>query len=270
MVEPRRRLIFSTNPGRSGSGFLAELLDRSDDIDAGHERLPTMTGPWLRRVEHLGAEESRHRRRFKVEAIAHELGRLPPGVAYCDTSHMFAKTFADVVLDGFPATSITVIELRRDPVSTARSYFELGAVSSVDGTWHDWMVNPLAPAARFRVDPTTVESPFDLVFASLVDAHARAVDLRRGHPRISWIEADLADISTAAGAARLFDRLDARPPADLGSRDLDVHNTKPIEKSRLGRIVSRRLVAERYEDFLRRHGHETEVAAFARAHRGTP
>lgn len=265
-----RRFVFSANPGRSGSGFLAQLLDGSPDIDAGHERLPTMTGPWLRRIAHLGPDESRAARRVKIAAISYELERLAPTTAYCDTSHMFARTFADVVFEVVPPESMTVIVLRRDPRLTARSYFELGLVSHDRGTWQDWMISPTARAARFRIAPADVQSPFDLVFGSLVDAHVRAMELRAEHPDALWVDVELSDLLTADGAGRLFSSLGVRAPDRLESLTTQVTNTKPVEKSRLGRSVSRQLVEDRYSSFIDRFGTCDEVREFVESHPGGP
>ena len=143
----RRTIIFSANPGRSGSAFLANVLGGSPEIDAGHERVPAMTGPWLRRIARHGLAESYTARLVKAEAIAIERSHLASKQIYCDTSHMFVKTFADVVLDEFRDDTIVVIALRRDPALTARSFFELGLLGPQPGNWHDWMVCPTSPHA---------------------------------------------------------------------------------------------------------------------------
>ena len=97
------RMVFSANSGRAGSGFLAKLLDASPSVVGGHERPPQMTGPWLRRVAFEPPHASFDARLVKVDALRGELGLMAGKHVYVDTSHMFVKTFADVVFEGVKA-----------------------------------------------------------------------------------------------------------------------------------------------------------------------
>ena len=212
----RHRMIFSANPGRSGSAFLARLLDSSPIIDAGHERDPAMTGPWLRRVAYRGPAESYEDRQIKVAAIRSELTHLADGMIYADTSHLFLKTFADVVLDAFPHELITVIALRRSPLLTARSYFQLGTLGPNRLPWHGWVPFPTAPGMRFRIEPEAVQNQFDLIFGSFVDLVARMNDFRSRTPSLQWIDADLESITAPAGAVCTLHR--ARDPGTARPR----------------------------------------------------
>ena len=259
------RLVFSANPGRSGSGYLAGLLGSSPDIDAGHERLPAMTGPWLRRVNELGSEESRVARRIKVHALEWELSRLPKGVAYADTSLMFVKTFADVVFERFRDGQISVIALRRDPRLVAQSYYLLGHVAAFSPASSGWMVPPTAPHALFHLDPAEARGPFDLILGSLVDTFAREQALRAEHPEARWIDIDLPRLTTKEGADWLFAQLGvASPPAEDLTREPT--NTKPVEKGRLGRAVAFEQVDEAFVRFIERFADRPVVSEFVAAH----
>lgn len=98
---PSCRLIFSLNPGRSGSGYLSKILSLADQVSAGHERVPTMFGSVLRQAKRQGLEATYLQRwQTKVRAIEKHLNSRPD-VAYAETSHGFLKTFWDVVLDRF-------------------------------------------------------------------------------------------------------------------------------------------------------------------------
>lgn len=262
MTTRGRRLIFSANPGRSGSAYLASLLDLSAMIDAGHERLPAMTGPWLRAVSHRGTERSFQQRRLKIAAIERELGQLDVGQVYADTSHMFIKTFADVVFDAFDHDRITVLSIRRDPLLIAKSYFELGLLGPNAGTWHDWMLPPTAPAAAFHLDRAAVTGQFDLIFGCLVDTFVREERWRQAAPNVRWIDVELDAAATADGAANLFDELHVPVPDGLSGFVGTVANAKPVEKTRAGLACSLELVAERWGDFVNRFGSRPEVQRF--------
>ncbi|MBW7898496.1 hypothetical protein B188_13730 [Candidatus Brocadiaceae bacterium B188] len=45
--DPDHRLLFSINPGRSGSQYLAELLGTAEEVTSFHEAEPPMNG-WNR------------------------------------------------------------------------------------------------------------------------------------------------------------------------------------------------------------------------------
>ena len=74
------RMVFSANPGRPGSGYLASLLGACATVDAGHERLPALVDVWLRGVSYHGAAESFEDRKVKNAAIRSDLKLLPDSV----------------------------------------------------------------------------------------------------------------------------------------------------------------------------------------------
>ena len=53
-----QRLIFSINSGRSGSQYLAKLLDSAKEVTAFHEAEPKMIGKYLRLIEKKTYKES--------------------------------------------------------------------------------------------------------------------------------------------------------------------------------------------------------------------
>jgi hypothetical protein len=259
-----RRMIFSTNSGRSGSEFLSRLLDAAPTISAGHERAPTMTGPRLREVGYLGFEATLEARRQKVGAIRQEFEHLPTSTVYADTSHMFVKTFADVVFDAFEHHTISVIDLRRDPIAIARSFFALDYFGPNGGPWKDWMLPPTTPFAPFRLRADEVQSQFDLIFGYLVGIATRTRELRSLTPQANWIDVDLSDLSTMDGAQRLFEQLRVKPPGDLTSVLGEQVNVKATRKNTVNQDLPTELVAAHWRSFFERFGENPDVQHFAR------
>jgi hypothetical protein len=259
------RFVFSANPGRSGSEFLARLIGAAEHTDAGHERVPTMTGPWLRQIAHEGPEGSYEQRSVKVEAIVSELEQLPASWTYVDTSHMFVKTFADVVFDAFDHELISVVVLRRDPVSVVRSFFELDYFGvGRNAAWIDWMVSPTAPHSWFNLDPIEVRDQFDLIAAYLVGIEARTHQLRETTPSVRWIDVRLEEITRPEGATRLFRRLDLKPPPGLDDLVATPINARTLRKEEVARSIDATEVRERLDDFLSRHRSRPEVELYCR------
>lgn len=256
------RLVFSANPGRSGSGFLARLLDTSPSIDAGHERDPALTGPWVRRVAFQGHDESSAERMIKLDVIARECAHLADGMIYADTSHLFVTTFADIVLDAVDHELVSIIVLRRDPVLVARSYFTLGTLGPNEGPWHGWHAAPSAPAMRFRLDRSEITNQFDLIFGTLVDSVARTNDLRTHAPGVTWIDVWLDQLTTGRGAADLFRQLGVPVPESLDDVPAAPVNVKRLQKDEVDLDVSTDLVTERLREFVHRFRSRPEVDQF--------
>lgn len=124
-----RHLIFCVSPGRSGSKHLRNVLDAADNVRSFHEPQPAMTGSILQTVliQGLRSQSFNDRSEVKLNAIRNELEGTIPGVAYAETSHMFVKTFSDVVLHGLgDIANITVVMLHRPLTRVLYSQLRLG------------------------------------------------------------------------------------------------------------------------------------------------
>ncbi len=260
------RMVFCATSGRTGTEFLATLLGQDQRVNAGHERPPTMAGEWLRRIAYEAPTASYAERMHKVAAIRAELESLQPHDVYVDTSHMFVKTHADVVLDSFEHGLVSVIVLRRDPVDVARSIFELGYFSVAGRQWLDWMVSPTAPHAMFRITPEQVTGPLDLIFGYLVDTECRTQDLRERAPGVDWIDTRLEELVTVAGAVALHDRLGLRVPKRLDGLVGARVNARTRAKAAKGLSITRGEVESRLDAFLTTHRQRPQVALFAENH----
>jgi hypothetical protein len=263
-VEPR--MVFSANSGRAGSGYLASLLDESRTVSAGHERPPQMTGAWTRRIAYEPRMASYTDRLVKVDALRSEVARIPPGRVYADTSHMFVKTFADVVFDEFAHDRLSVVVLRRDPVDVARSFFQLDFLGPRPLPWYDWMIPPTVPESAFPLSLDEVDDQFDLIFGYLVDIENRTSRLRELAPAVTWVDARLEEITQADGARALFEALDVAVPRNLEQTIAGRVNLKERAKSKVEQPVSRGHVEERLGEFLARHRDRRDLAAFVRNH----
>ena len=201
-----RPLLFAISPGRSGSEFLATLIDATANASAVHEPRPKMNGAFLRGLSEARLKSTYDRRRVKIVQLLRALGSLAPGCMYAETSHMFVKTFYDVVLDFF--ADVRVVHLRRDTVHVIRSFAELGYFSNASTHWRHWMHDPHAsePLVAPAVEEGEADS-FDRIIAYLIDIEARAARLRERYPATPVVAARLEEISEPAGARRLVDQL---------------------------------------------------------------
>lgn len=263
-VQPR--LIFSANSGRAGSSYLASLLDASARIDSEHERRPQMVGSWTRQVAYDARRVSYQGRLMKVDAIREEIQRLPAGWTYADTSHMFVKTFADVVFDEFQHERTSVVVLRRDPAETAKSFFELDFMGPRPRGWYDWFIPPTAPHSTFPIPPDEIEDQFDLIFGYLVDIENRTERLRELAPAVNWCDTTLDEIATIDGASALFDALGETVPTDLSRIISAKVNSREEPKSTIDQPVGLSFVRDRLAQFVERHAARRDLEAFVRVH----
>ncbi|NCG36504.1 MAG: hypothetical protein GWP48_03125 [Actinobacteria bacterium] len=260
------RMVFSANSGRVGSAFLASLLGASENVLSGHERPPQMVGPWLRRVAFEPPHVSFDVRRVKADALRGELGLMKAKQVYVDSSHMFVKTFADVVFEEFQHQRLSVVALRRNIIDVARSFFELDFFGPSGGQWHGWMIPPTAPESTFPLAAEEIADQFDLIFGYLADIENRTERLRQETPAVNWVDARLEEITTLRGATELFEQLSLKPPAKLEKAIATTINTRNARKSWKNQPVPRVFVEKRLSEFLDRHGDRRDLAAFVHNH----
>jgi hypothetical protein len=259
-------MVFSANSGRVGSAFLASLLDASPDVVSGHERPPQMVGPWLRRVAFEPPHVSFDARLVKADALRGELRLMATKQVYVDSSHMFVKTFADVVFEEFQHQRLSVVVLRRNIINVAKSFFELDFFGPGGGHWPAWMISPTAPESAFPLSAEEITDQFDLIFGYLADIENRTERLRQETPAVNWVDARLEEITTLRGATELFKQLSLAPPAKLEKAIATTINTRNGQKSEKNQPVPRVFVEKRLSEFLDRHGDRRDLAAFVHNH----
>lgn len=209
----RRRLLFCINSGRSGSEYLAQLLGTARDVYAFHEPEPLMTGRYLRIVLERDPGESLSERSIKARAIRQRMTVLPPEAIYAETSHMFIKTFADVVMEAFADHDVEVIVLRRYLPSVLMSFITMGYYSDRNpAAWHAWMHTPGTGHCVFQPPPFDgTPDQYDLAIGYLLDIEARAQKFRERYPGCRVHEVRLEGLQTPDEIRSFFKRLRLEP-----------------------------------------------------------
>ena len=221
----QHKLIFCINSGRSGSNYLADLLGTAREVTSFHEAEPTMSGKYLHNLNKASYAETFDDRRIKSEAIGKILLSLPPGRVYCETNHMFIKTFYDVILNDFE--NVEVIILRRQLVLVLKSFIELNYFTSANAVWPDWMSSPHAKTAAIPCIASESEmDQYDLCIAYLVDIEARSERFKQEYPWVRTHEIRLEALNNYNNVLKLF-------------RDLNMIATRKTKKV-TGRIVNAR------------------------------
>ncbi|MBF2055645.1 MAG: hypothetical protein IGQ45_00185 [Cyanobacterium sp. T60_A2020_053] len=205
------RLIFYINSGRSGSQYLAELLGTAKEVVSFHEPAPPMTGDFLTLANTLdyNNNKSKRIRRIKSYTIKNYLRNLPENKVYCETNHMFIKTFFDVICEDFK--QVNVIILRRYLPSVLKSFVELGYFSDRHPNWHLWMSRPDAVTSAIPCLNYQELDQYDRCIAYLIDIEARAIRFQQEYPSIITSEVRLESLNNYQNVLELFETLSITP-----------------------------------------------------------
>lgn len=197
------RLLFCINSGRCGSQYLSQILGTAEEVVSYHEQPPPMVGDYLNLINKQDYAETFSKRRYKSHALKNILLKLPQKKVYCDTSHMFIKTFFDVIVEDFP--NLQVIILRRNLAHVLKSFVELGYFSPENKNWPLWMSSPNAKTAAIKcIDCDDNLDQYDLCIAYLIDIEARAIRFQKEYPGIKTYEIRLEYMSEFEKIETLF------------------------------------------------------------------
>lgn len=256
----RQRLVFAAHPGRCGSNYLADLMRLIPNVDAHHEAVPRMTGAILRRVVDEGLRATYPDRIHKVDELRAKLATLPDGAVHLDTSHMFVKTMADVILDAFNHDRITVLRIHRSPADLLRSFLELGWFSCRNSYWQDWAHLPITPHCPFRLEPDVQLDESDLILGYLADVEARTRRVLEAAPMVKVVDVAFDRLTTVRGVERMLRSLDLPFPTAARAFVGTQVNDKTRNKEAIGRPIDRDWCVERVGRFRKEFAERFEVA----------
>ena len=244
-----RRLIFTINPGRAGSEYLATLLNTAANVHALHEPRPRMNGRLLEMAMGKPPGESYGQRRIKLLGINHTLSQLDSDTIYAETSHMFIKSFHDVVLDYYE--NVEVIILRRPLHKVLKSFVELGFFSNINPIADRWMHKPGSTnSAAELLKPLDEMDQYEKCIAYLLDIEALARAFTLDHPEIKIHEITLDSITGTGGARQLFQDLGARWTEESDRLYSSVINRRMAYRSAIGACAPEAYCKERLNQYI--------------------
>ena len=209
-----------------------------------------MNGRYLEMAMNRPLDESYNRRRIKLLGINRTLSRLDRDSIYVETSHMFIKSFYDVVLDYYE--NVEVIILRRPLHKVLKSFIEMGFFSDINPASPRWLHNPgAANAATEPLKPLEEMDQYEKCIAYLLDIEALARSFSSNYPHIKTHETTLASITEIAGAKRLFQDLGGRWSSDSDRLYSGVVNRRAVYKSAIGGACSEEYCHERLRQYIR-------------------
>jgi len=160
-----------------------------------------MTGRYVRMIEEQALNATFDERSFKADVVR-ERGEKAGVELYVETSHMFIKTFHDVVVQKL--TDVRVVHLRRRLTATLGSFVKLCYFTPRNPLWSEWMSSPFATTAAIRY-PAEPLDEIDMTIAYLIDIEARAERFKSEYPSTPFMETTLDALNDAQGIRELLD-----------------------------------------------------------------
>ena len=244
-----RRLVFVISTGRAGSEYLARLFNTAANVYAIHEPRPRMNGRYLEMAMNAPLADSYYKRRIKILGINRALSRMDKDSIYVETSHMFIKSFHDVVLDYYD--NVEVIILRRPLYKILKSFVELGFFAESNPTSRRWFHLPGSRNSKAELfKPLAEMDQFEKCIAYLLDIEAFAQEFTIKYPNVKTHEVQLEDVGSVEGARRFFEGLRAEWTDESEKLCSDVVNKKVAYKSALDKLVSEEVCRERLHQYI--------------------
>lgn len=157
------KIIFTVTPGRSGTAYLARVLDRVTGLVARHEPEPN-----FKNVLHDLPNNRTLAYRFMRDVKWPAIRALAGDCAYLETSHLFGAGFFYAWVSVIMRPDIIV--LRRDKYAIADSMYELDQIPG--RTMPDYLISP--DTARFcRVDGWQKLHDWQLCFWYVLEMEVR-------------------------------------------------------------------------------------------------
>ncbi|ASC71566.1 hypothetical protein XM38_025180 [Halomicronema hongdechloris C2206] len=210
-----------------------------------------MIGGYLEMVNNYPFSESYQSRRVKVDAIKQAIKSMPKSKKiYCETNHMFIKTFFDVVMDEF-SEKVEIIILRRNLVRVLKSFIELGYFSERNKVWSEWMSSPNSITAVLPCIGLDSElDQYDLCIAYLLDIEARAEKFQKDYPSARTYEIKLEDLNDFSNINRMFKAMKITPTQETYKIYNKKINNREIRKKEIGISSSLDYCEKRLKEYI--------------------
>jgi hypothetical protein len=235
IARPYEHFFFVATTGRSGTGTLFEIFKALDEVTAFQEPWPIMHDDLLRAANAGNPHPARQVfRRVKMNMI--RWSNLKPARRfYFESNHLFIKSFIDPAAEQL-GDRMTVLHLRRDPVSVARSLYALNTIPGVEeGGGNKWYLDYHASGNLIQMAPVLDEElthPFYKCLWYWYEIEQRVQAARRRYPHVRMEEVNTADLNDPDRVQALLRRLNlsfnSETVRQVAARH---HNRKSREKT---------------------------------------
>lgn len=172
--------IFVSSTGRCGTNSLEKILSCVVGVKCFHEPYPIMLND--------GVDNNfRFERIKRIYVKRNAIGCT----TYLETNHMFIQNFADLAVKEF-GNKLKIIHLSRDPVSTARSFYQIGSIPGHTERGILYLIDPSSDKNLIKIrnyledeDPEIASAKRCLWYWYEVEARAR--DFQKKYPKLPFV-----------------------------------------------------------------------------------
>lgn len=235
-----KRVIFSINNGRSGSAYLARVLNSLRGVSAVHE--PHPPGGCALNMQNIRLNASYpYRRNLKLNGIIQHFQRFPSNDVYVETCPNFKTWFWDVILremggnedDGYHF-QIDIIVLRKYIPALLKSIYSLGWFTKQAG--YSWLptansVNSVTTA----IDTEEKLNPYQKIISYLINTEAFTNKLKlltqQLYPYVRFYEYRSEELYRKEGVLKLIHEMGLEDRVtsfteSLGGKMIDKYSSK--------------------------------------------
>lgn len=174
----RKRLIFTITTGRSGSGYLAGLLNMLPGVLALHEPKPLMSDAYqkIRRDPKFAREWWMDRKLPEIATrLAQDLHQEEIIHTYIETAHLFCKGFMESFVNIATQYEIPfdLIILTRPMHEVAQSMYELNTIPGKTQKGKFWYITPGEPGCLTRLPGWSTLHDYQICFWYTLEIHER-------------------------------------------------------------------------------------------------
>lgn len=238
--------IFTINPGRSGSGYLAAIFQMLDPrhFAAFHESWPVMNDKDLVQSKENGLNATATaRKEKKMKGILPHLNR---GKTYIEANHLFITNFFDVVIEELTNyhCKIDVVILRRNLSDVLKSLIRTKFKTQAT----DWYHEPTDKIATLPAPPLKRAEHFALWY--LYDIEAKVHEFRRRYPSINLVEVRLEELKNRTQIEAFLNLLHLPLPSVevIDSVSSSVINSKGSLKAEVKLEIPTRILIDQFQE----------------------
>jgi len=220
------KYIFCISTGRSGTGYLANILSTLSDTKAYHEQKPRMNKEIMREFLKGNNAPLQSEMSKKVDLIM----QASDGI-YVDTSHIFIKSFGWEIPKYIPQNEIGIVILKRNKSKVVESFHRIQS-SPFNDKGRDWIIYPngnnlTSPAINafnykvlrfllkgyWRVTGAKGHKKYPSYFRDKSykllswyydEIYALGNKFQKMYPQISYVEVNLEELNTFEGVERII------------------------------------------------------------------
>lgn len=221
------KYIFVMSTGRCGTLSLETIMRSVKDSVCYHEPPPQMSYMQLSNITNFDYYNFLFKciKRFSIER------RLGKSKCYCETNHLFNKTFAEFSIEQYQ-DNIRLIHLYRDPVRVAYSYYSKMIIPGEPGPGTFWCLAPKDDSNRLKISDVLYRKEFSHDFYKILwywyECETRTKEIKSRFPDTIVYTLQTEDLNNYDIISNMLDTFNVEYNSEMLLTNIGTHiNKKP-------------------------------------------